>query len=182
MESVAIALATTAVIATALFKAAATWAEAPTHSRENEFDFALVASLYPEQSGAAIDDGLPGGASVVAWGDIADKGLHEATEIAAVTVGAFLKISDDLQIIVPEAAATLRDHSRAIGIASIVAAAAPIMYPGQTAEKVYIEWYQQMAAVYYEPTVAATAEPPARIMLTLDAPLQRVVYAALGRA
>jgi hypothetical protein len=179
MESVAIVLAAAAVIATALFKAAAAWAQlCPEKTELDKFDYQLVAAQYPEQPGAPIVDGLPGTAAVVPWENTAGTAIEDATAAAARTMGAFLKISDDLQTIIPDAATALRDNSRAVGIASVAAAATPILFPGRDADEVYTEWYWQIATVYHEPTVVAAMAPPDRIALELDAPLRRVVYAA----
>jgi len=186
MESAAIAVAAIAVVATALLKLLATAATVAAEPRSEDVEINRqltneIAARYPPKPGAPLDDGLPGGAAVVPWGDGATDTITEAAAAAADSVAAFLKISDDLCAIAPRAAETLNSTSRAVGIASVVAAAAPLLYPGRDADNVYAEWYWQLVLVYYEPSATAPLGPPPRVDVELMAPLKRVVYAAAAR-
>jgi len=136
-----------------------------------------VKHCYEEMftNGGVLTDGLPGESSTEAVCN--DHGtMAKELKVANAAHAFFVRVYPDLKLLIPECTDIMANRKlhRCTAIATVVASAGPILFPGADIHHIYQSWYTHMSMIYYN---SMHSHPPPLVIARFDTPLQAVIDA-----
>jgi hypothetical protein len=102
--------------------------------------------------------------------------MTKELKVAQAAHAFFLRVYPDLKLLIPECTDIMANRKlhRCTAIATIVASAGPILFPGADIHHIYQSWYTHMSMIYYN---SMHAQPPPLVIAKFNSPLQAVIDA-----
>jgi hypothetical protein len=102
--------------------------------------------------------------------------MAKELKVAKAAHAFFVRVFPDLKLLIPESADIMANRKlhRCTAIATVVASAGPILFPGADIHHIYQSWYAHMSMIYYN---SMHSRPPPLVIAKFDTPLQAVIDA-----